>query len=78
MLGMAFAQITFRVNLRDTDACLALDVATAHQLGFGGGGMCSNIADVSNRCDWRLYFQLVRAFIPTAQADPLILKKNLS
>ena len=66
-VSMAFAQITYRENLRDIEACLEAHATKAYHLGLRGNFTRSNLADANERCDWRLHCEFTQALIRIAR-----------
>jgi hypothetical protein len=60
---MSFAQITFRENLRDIEACLRSVPEKLYHLGFRGHIARSTLADAKESPDWRIYADLAQALI---------------
>ena len=51
---MAFAQITYRENLRDIEACLSAQSAKLYHMGLPGPIRRSTLADANETRDWRI------------------------
>jgi hypothetical protein len=54
-LAMAFAQLTYRESLRDTEACLRSVTPKLYHLGFRGTVARSTLADANESRDWRVF-----------------------
>lgn len=74
-LCMAFAQLTFRVSLRDIEACLRAHKDKLYHMGIRGGVSRSTLADANERRDWRIYADLAQALIGIAR--PLYADEDL-
>jgi hypothetical protein len=69
LLAMAFAQLTYRESLRDTDACLRSVGGKLNNMGFRGKVSRSTLADANESRDWRIYADFAQVLI--APARPL-------
>jgi hypothetical protein len=65
---MAFAQLTYRESLRDTEACLRLLRGKLWHLGFRGQVACSTPADGNESRDWRVFADFADAVDLTIHA----------
>lgn len=55
-LALAFAQLTYRENLRDIEACLGAVPDKLYHMGFRCGPVSrSTLADANERRDWRIF-----------------------
>jgi uncharacterized protein DUF4372/DDE family transposase len=74
-LCMAFAQLTQRDSLRDTEACLRSLPGRLYHLGIRGNVARSTLADANEGRDWRTYADFAQVLITIArrlyQHDPL-------
>src|ERR1019366_6265125 len=66
-LCMAFAQLTFRENLRDIEVCLRSHKAKLYHLGIRGHVARSTLAYANENRDWRVYCDFAQALIITAR-----------
>ena len=53
--AMAFAQMTYRENLRDIEACLGAQPSKLHGMGLRGTIARSTLADANEARDWRIW-----------------------
>ena len=67
--AMAFAQLTYRESLRDTETCLAAQAAKLYHTGFREKIARSTLADANEARDWRIYAEFAQR--PIAQARRL-------
>ena len=74
-LCMAFAQLTYRESLRDSEACLGAQPAKLYHMGVRGKLSRSNLADANEIRDWRIHCSFAQALIRIARrlyaAEPL-------
>lgn len=68
-LCMAFAQLTDRDGLRDTETCLRAHSTKLYHLGIRGRIARSTLADANELRDWRIYADFAQSVI--AMARPL-------
>ena len=66
---MAFAQLTQRESLRDTEACLTANRTKSFQMGLKTPPAESTLADALNVRDWRIYHALAQRPIARARAS---------
>src|ERR1700736_3642901 len=66
-LFSAFAQLTFRENLRDIEVCLRAQDSKLYHLGIRGHVARSNLADANEKRDWRIYRDFANALIVEAR-----------
>src|SRR3974390_182532 len=66
-LAMAFAQLTYRENLRDIEACLRSLQGKLYHLGFRGNVARSTLADANESRDWRIFADFAHRLIATAR-----------
>ena len=66
-LCMAFAQLTYRENLRDIEACLRAQQQKLYHMGIRGTVAKSNLADANEQRAWHIYADLAHALIITAR-----------
>jgi hypothetical protein len=64
---MAFAQLTYRENLRDIEACLSAQPAKLWHMGFRGPVRRSTLADAKLARDWRIYAEFAQRLIAQAR-----------
>ena len=74
-LAMAFAQLTYRESLRDSEACLRAMSGKLYHMGFRGRVARSTLADANDAHDWRIYADfaqmLIRIARPLYASDPI-------
>jgi hypothetical protein len=74
-LAMTFAQLTYRVSLRDIEACLRSMSGKLYHMGFRGRVACTTLADANERHDWRIYADFAQVLIgiarPLYARDPI-------
>ena len=63
---MAFAQLTYRESLRDSETCLSAQTAKLYHMGFREPVRCSTLADANETRDWRIYAALAQTLIVRA------------
>lgn len=66
-LCMAFAQLTYRENLRDIEACLRSRPNLLYHLGIRGHVARSTLADANEQRDWRIYADLAQWLVARAR-----------
>src|ERR1017187_6875514 len=66
-LAMAFAQLTYRESLRDTEACLRSVTGKLYHLGFRGTVARSTLADANETRDWRIFAEFAHVLIKIAR-----------
>ena len=66
-LAMAFAQLTYRENLRDIEACLRSMQGKLYHLGFRGKVARSTLADANESHDWRIFADFAQILIAIAR-----------
>lgn len=72
---MAFAQLTYRENLRDIEVCLGAQAGKLYHMGFREPIKRSTLADANESRDWRIYADFGQRLI--AQARDLYIKEDL-
>jgi hypothetical protein len=65
--ALAFAQLTYRENLRDIEACLSAQSAKLYHMGIGSPIKRSALADANERRDWRIYAEFAQRLITQAR-----------
>ena len=58
--AMAFAQLTYRESLRDTETCLSAQPAKLYPMGFRSPVRRSTLAEANEGLDWRIYAELAQ------------------
>ena len=66
-LCMAFAQLTYRENLRDIETCLRAHQAKLYHFGIRGSVARSTLADANELRDCRIYADFAMSLIQTAR-----------
>lgn len=66
-LCLAFAQLTYRENLRDIEACLRAQDSKLYHLGIRGSISRSALSDANEGRDWRIHFEFAQALIRIAR-----------
>ena len=66
-LTMAFAQLTYRDSLRDTEICLRALGDKLYRCGFRGKISRSTLADANEKRNWRIYHDFAQALITKAR-----------
>jgi hypothetical protein len=66
-LAMAFAQLTYRENLRDIEACLRSVSGKLYHMGFRGKVARSTLADANESRNWRIYADFAQVLIAIAR-----------
>ncbi len=65
--AMAFAQLTYRENLRDIETCLSAQASKLSHMGFRQPIRRSTLADANENQDWRIYAELAQRLIAHAR-----------
>ena len=66
-LCMAFAQLTYREGLRETEACLRSQTVKLYHMGIRGKVSRSTLADANEARDWRIYADFAQSLIGMAR-----------
>jgi len=66
-LAMAFAQVTFRESLADSEICLRSHRDQLYHLGFRSSVAHSTLADANGTRHWRIYADLAQGLIARAR-----------
>jgi hypothetical protein len=66
-LVMAFAQLSYRESLRDTEACLRAMRSKLYHMGIRGGISRNNLAHANETRDWRIWADFAQVLIHTAR-----------
>ena len=66
-LCLAFAQLTYRESLRDTETCLRAMEKKLYHAGLRGSVARSTLADANERRDWRIYADFAQVLIVHAR-----------
>ena len=66
-LCMAFAQLTFRENLRDIEACLRSMQSKLYHMGVRGKVSRTTLARANENRDWRIYADFAQVLIHSAR-----------
>jgi hypothetical protein len=66
-LAMGFAQLTYRVSLRDIEACLGAVPDKLYHVGFRSAISRTTLADANERRDWRIYADFAQGLIAEAR-----------
>ena len=66
-LAMAFGQLTYRVSLRDIEACLRPRRSQLYHMGFRSQVSRNTLAKANERRDWRIYADLGQRLIRKAR-----------
>jgi len=66
-LTMAFAQLTYRESLRDTETCLKALHQKLYHCGFRGKVSRNNLANANEKRDWRIYHDFAQTLIKKAR-----------
>lgn len=74
-LSMAFAQLTFRVSLRDIETCLNSLKSKLYHVGIRGHVSRTNLAQANQNRDWRIFADFANLLI--ARARMLYAKERL-
>jgi transposase len=64
---MAFAQLTYRVSLRDIETCLTSLKTKAYHAGFRGSMTRNTLAVANQKRDWRIYADFAATLIARAR-----------
>jgi len=64
---MAFAQLTYRENLRDIEACLRATQSKLYHLGIRGKASRNTLAHANQTRDWRIYADFAQILITRAR-----------
>jgi hypothetical protein len=64
---MAFAQLTYRVSLRDIEACLSVQAARLYHMGLRKPVNRSTGADAKEWRDWRIHADFAQGLITQAR-----------
>src|SRR6516165_1861753 len=64
---MAFAQLTYRVSLRDIEACLSAQASKLYHMGFLEPIRRSTLSDTNETRDWRIYADFAQMLIRQAR-----------
>lgn len=65
--AMAFAQLTYRENLRDIETCLSVRAAQLYHMGFRQPVKRSTLADANETRNWRIYAEFAQRLIRQAR-----------
>ena len=65
---MAFAQLTYRDSLRDTETCLRAMQPKLYHVGIRGKVARSTLADANEKRDWRIFADFAHVLIRTARS----------
>jgi Domain of unknown function (DUF4372)/Transposase DDE domain len=63
---LAFAQLTYRENLRDIEVCLSAQAAKLYHMGIRTPVKRATLADANERRDWRIYADFAQRLIKQA------------
>ena len=74
-LCLAFAQLTYRESLRETEICLRAQTKKLYHMGIRGGIARNTLSNANKVRDWRIYADFAEALIKTAR--PLYAKEGL-
>jgi hypothetical protein len=66
-LCMAFAQLTYRESLRDSEACLRAQEGKLYHMGIRGSIARNTLANANAVRDWRVYADLAQSLIGIAR-----------
>ena len=66
-LCMAFAPLTYRESLRDSEACLRAMQPKLYHMGIRARVSRSTLADATENRDWRIYADFAQVLIRTAR-----------
>ena len=64
---MAFAQLTYRESLRDTETCMRALRNKLYHMGIRGKISRSTLADANEKRDWRIYADFAQILILEAK-----------
>jgi hypothetical protein len=65
-LCMAFAQLTYRESLRDSEACLRAQASKLYRMGLRSSVACNTLANADATRDWRIYCDFAQSSIAIA------------
>jgi len=74
-LCMAFAQITYRESLRETEICLRVQKEKLYHMGIRGGISRNTLSNANKNRDWRIYADFAQSLIKIAR--PLYAQDDL-
>jgi hypothetical protein len=74
-LCMAFAQLTYRESLRETEVCLRAQNKKLYHMGIRGGIARNTLSNANKVRDWRIYADFAQALIKIAR--PLYADEDL-
>ena len=74
-LCMAFAQLTYRESLRETEICLRAQSEKLYHMGIRGGISRNTLSNANKVRDWRIYADFAQSLIKIAR--PLYAKEDL-
>ena len=74
-LCMAFAQLTYRESLRETEICLRAQSKKLYHMGIRGGIARNTLSNANKVRDWRIYADFAQALIKIAR--PLYAEEDL-
>lgn len=74
-LCMAFAQITYRESLRETEICLRVQKEKLYHMGICGGISRNTLSNANKNRDWRIYADFAQSLIKIAR--PLYAQDDL-
>jgi len=74
-LCMAFAQLTYRESLRETEICLRSQREKLYHMGIRGGISRNTLSNANKVRDWRIYADFAHALIKIAR--PLYAEEDL-
>ena len=74
-LCMAFAQLTYRESLRETEICLRSQNKKLYHMGIRGGIARNTLSNANKVRDWRIYADFAQALIKIAR--PLYAEEDL-
>ena len=74
-LCMAFAQLTYRESLRETEICLRSQSEKLYHMGIRGGISRNTLSNANKVRDWRIYADFAQALIKIAR--PLYAEEDL-
>ena len=74
-LCMAFAQLTYRESLRETEICLRAQSEKLYHMGIRGGISRNTLSNANKVRDWKIYADFAQALIKIAR--PLYAKEDL-
>ena len=72
---MAFAQLTYRESLRETEICLRSPSEKLYHMGIRGGISRNTLSNANKVRDWRIYADFAQALIKIAR--PLYAEEDL-